>query len=183
MKTTTLLTTVLLSLMVLTTACGKATVKSESPVGNAAACTNCTGFQTGPTVFSGAVASGAFRIDGLQVVADQNSLATVESEAPQISGTYQGMVTGGTLTAAGSSCLPDGSYQVQGLQVGSISPSLSVQAVNPMWVTLSGPSTIQAPLYITLADSNGDGLADAGSTVYLWLYCNGAWTSLSMSAN
>lgn len=185
MKTSKLLFAALASLMLLTTACGKSNNNSDSGTsgtGISENCTNCTGFVSGPTVFSGNVASGAFRIDGLTVVADQNSLSTVFDSSPRINGTYQGIPTGGTFVVSGSpsACVPDGSYSIQGLTVGMISPTLSVQASNPMWVTLSGPTTFKVPMYIVLHDSNGDDIGDAGSTVYLWFYCNGGWSSVGM---
>jgi hypothetical protein len=188
MKTTKILFAALTSLMLLTTACGKENKgPDEAPAAPAAAgqsCINCTGFVAGPSVFSGTVSSGAFRIDGLTVIADENSLATATqamSSRPRVNGTYQGMVTGGTFTASGSACIADGTYQVSGLQVGTISPNLSTQSANPMWVTLTGPKTIKAPVYIKLVDTNSDDIADAGTAVYVWLDCSG-WTSIGMTA-
>lgn len=185
MNTTKLLFAALVSLMMLTTACGKTSNSEEVSGGGSgvgSSCTNCTGFVNGPTAFSGNVTNGVFRIDGLQVIADQNSLATVFDSSPRINGTYQGLVTGGNLVASGSACIPDGSYQVQGLQVGMVSQDLHVQKGNPLWVSLVGPTKIKAPLYIQLKDTNGDDMGDAGTVVYLWLHCNGAWTATSMSA-
>ncbi|HEY8269578.1 MAG TPA: hypothetical protein VIG33_01715 [Pseudobdellovibrionaceae bacterium] len=192
MKTTEILFTALTSLMLLTTACGN-TSNGGDPVAAAApaaatgtdGCINCTGFVAGPPVFSGNVSGGGFRIDNLTVIADQNSLDTAAAQSPgsspRMSGTYQGMVTGGTFTASGSTCVADGTYQVSGLQVGMISTNLSTQSVSPMWVTLKGPSTIRAPIYIKLADTNNDDIGDSGTVVYLWFYCSG-WNSIGMSA-
>ena len=186
MNTTKLLFAALVSLMMLTTACGKNSNSEEVSGGGGGvseSCANCSGFVNGPAAFSGNVTNGAFRIDGLQVVSDQNSLASVFDSSPRINGTYQGLVTGGTLVASGSACIPDGSYQVQGLQVGMVSQDLNIQKNNPLWVSLVGSTTLRAPLYIQLKDTNGDDIGDAGTVVYLWLYCNGGWTAISMSAN
>ncbi|MGZ3744983.1 MAG: hypothetical protein ACXWRA_14455 [Pseudobdellovibrionaceae bacterium] len=191
METTKVLFAALVSLMMLTTACGKTSSGGDPAPAAAAAtgtasCINCTGFVSGPTVFSGGVSSGAFRVDNLTVVADQNSLASaatqVSGSGPRMNGTYQGMVTGGTFTASGSSCVADGTYQVSGLQVGVISPNLSTQAVDPMWVVLTGPSTLKVPVYIKLADTNNDDIGDRGTMFYIWFYCNGNWTSIGMAA-
>src|SRR5437868_4654835 len=159
MKTTKLLFAALTAMTLLTTACGKNNSGGDAaasvPGGDvAAACSNCTGFVAGPTAFAGNVVNGAFRIDNLTVVSDQNSLATAGGS--KISGTYQGMVTGGTFTSSGSSCVMDGTYQISGLQVGLISQNLGTESSNPMWVTLTGPMTYKAPVYIKLADTNGD---------------------------
>jgi len=190
MKTTKLLIAALASLMLLTTACGKSgNNAAEVPAGNGGgvspSCTNCTGFVSGPTVFSGNVSGGSYRIDGLTIVSDQNSLASVQTSSPRMTGTYQGLPTGGTFVASGSSssCVPDGTYSVQGLTVGMISPNLSAQSAGPMWVSLVGPATIRSPIYIVPRDTNGDDIADSGTTIYLWVYCNSAWNSITMTAN
>lgn len=186
MRTTKYLLTALVSLMLLTTACDKGKKNNSEAAapapGISESCTNCTGFVPGPTVFSGNVSSGAFRIDGLQVTADQNSLASVMESSPRISGTYQAIVSGGTFTASGSACVTDGTYQVQGLKVGMVSPNLSIQASTPLWVMLTGPATYKVPMYIKLADTNSDDMADTGTAAYLWFYCNGQWTSVGMYA-
>lgn len=190
MKTTKLLFTALTSLMLLTTACDKKKGPDEAAPaaadpGVSASCLNCSGFVAGSSVFSGKVSSGAFHIDNLTVIADKNSLATATqatSSSPRINGTYQGLVTGGTFTASGSSCVGDGTYQVSGLQVGMISPDLSTESTNPMWVTLTGPTTIKAPIYIKLVDTNSDDIGDTGTMVYVWFYCSGAWASVGMAA-
>lgn len=186
-----ILFTALISLMLLTTACGKNGTGGDpvaTPAASAsgiAGCINCAGFVAGPTVFSGNVSSGAFRVDNLTVISDQHSLdaaaAQVSGAGPRMNGTYQGMVTGGTFTAAGSSCVPDGTYQVGGLQVGMISPNLNTQAVNPMWVVLTGPTTLKVPVYIKLADTNSDDIGDRGTMFYIWFSCGG-WTSVGMGA-
>ncbi|WP_413291134.1 hypothetical protein [Bdellovibrio sp. HCB337] len=178
------LTTALLALMLLTTACSKPKADVAPSAGNGATCTNCDGFVTGPTVFQGNLASSAgSRWDGLQVIADANSIATAgqSSSMPKTQGTYQAIATGGTFNAVSAACLPNGTYSVSSLQVGSVSPSLSVQAANPMWVTLSGPTTVRATMYFVAADSNGDDVADAGSRVYMFINCNG-WTRVDLTA-
>lgn len=185
MKTTKSFFVALLSLMLLTTACDKGKKNFEAPAaggssGVSESCTNCTGFVAGPNVFSGNVSSGAFRIDGLQITADQNSLASVYDSNPRMNGTYQGIVSGGTFTASGSSCVADGTYQIQGFQVGMISPNMNTQAVSPLWVHLSGPASYKIPMYIKFKDTNADDTADAGTAVYLWFHCNGQWTSVGM---
>lgn len=176
----------LTALLVLNTACSKGHKNADPAEGapsNSATCTNCEGFEAGPTIFSGNVSNGSSHLDGLQIVADNNSLATAAQtySNPKTQGTYQAMVTGGTLTAVNAACLPDGTYQVQGFKVGSVSANLSVQASSPLWVTLSGPTTVRATMYAALADSNGDDVADAGTKIYLWLDCSG-WTRVDLTA-
>ena len=187
MKTQKLLFAALASLMLLTTACGKSGGGDEHSGGAGSgvseSCSNCTGFVAGPTVFTGNVSGASYSIQGLTVVADQNSIATVYSASPRMTGTYQGLPTGGTFVANGSnSCIPNGSYSIQGLQVGMISPDISTQSISPLWVTLTGPTTFKAPMYIKLKDTNGDDVGDTGTTVYLWFQCNGGWSSVGMTA-
>lgn len=189
MKTTKLLIAALASMMLLTTACGKSGGGDDTAAvppaagGVGATCSNCSGFVAGPTVFSGNLNGAAYSIQGLTVVADQNSLATVYSSNPRMTGSYQGLPTGGTFIANGSnSCIPNGSYTISGAQVGMISPNLSTQSVSPLWVTLTGPTTFKAPMYISLKDTNGDDVGDVGTTVYLWFQCNGGWSSVGMTA-
>jgi hypothetical protein len=187
MKTTKLLFAVMVSMMLLTTACGKSGGSNEaagSGGGISENCSNCSGFVAGPTVFSGNVSGNSgYSIQGLSVAADKNSLATIYSNNPRMTGTYQGIPTGGTFIANGtSSCIPNGSYSIQGLQVGMISPDLTTQSISPMWVTLSGPATFKIPMYIKLVDTNGDDMGDTGTTVYLWFQCNGGWSQVGMSA-
>lgn len=184
---TKLLFSALATLMLLTTACSKENKEAEvAAAGGGAAgvqCINCDGFVAGAVVFSGTVSNGGSRIDGLQITADANSLATATQNYsnPKTTGTYQGLVTGGTFTSVSSACLPDGTYQVAGFQVGTISQSLTTQSSNPLWVTLTGPASVKAPMYVALADTNGDDVADAGTRVYLWLNCNG-WTRVDLTA-
>jgi len=188
MKTTKLLIAALASLMLLTSACGKSGGSVETPVegpagSSGSGCTNCSGFVAGPTVFTGNLSGSAYSLQGLTVIADQNSLANIYTSSPRTTGSYQGMVVGGTFVASGSnSCIPNGTYSLQGSQVGMISPNLQTQAVSPLWVSLTGPATFKGPLYIKLNDTNGDDIGDVGTTAYLWFYCNGAWTSVGMSA-
>ena len=183
---TNLLFTALATLMLLTTACSKEN-KDQAPAGGgdvAAACANCQGFVAGATVFSGTVSNGASSISGLQVVADQNSLATATQNYsnPKTKGTYQGLVTGGSFTASNAACLTNGTYQVSGFQVGTISQSLQTQASNPLWVTLTGPSTVRATMYIAMNDANNDDVADTGTRVYLFVSCNGAWSRVDLTS-
>lgn len=181
------LTMALLALMLMTTACSKPK-QDEASAGtpnNGATCANCDGFVAGPTVFQGNLSSSTGSSwSGLQVIADANSISTAaqSTSRPKTQGTYQAIATGGTFTSVSSACLPDGTYSVSVLQVGSVSPSLTVQASNPMWVTLSGPSTVRAPIYFVPADSNGDDVADSGSKVYMFINCNG-WTRVDLTAN
>ena len=183
---TKLLFTALATLMLLTTACSNENKDGEVAGAGAPGvqCVNCSGFVAGAAVFSGTVSNGASRIDGLQIVADANSLATATQSYsnPKTTGTYQGLVTGGTFTSVGSACLPDGTYQVSGFQVGTISQSLTTQASNPLWVALTGPTSTKATMYIAMADTNGDDVADAGTRIYLWINCNG-WTRVDLTAN
>jgi hypothetical protein len=183
MKSNILLST-LVALLLLTTACSKEShdeAAATAPVG--ATCINCTGFVPGAAVFSGTVSNSTSRIDGLQVIAEANSLATATQtySQPKTKGTYEALVNAGTFTSVGSACLPNGTYQMSGLQAGTISQNLSTQSSNPMWVTLTGPVVVKSPIYIVLADQNSDDVADAGTQVYLWVNCNG-WTRIDLTA-
>lgn len=188
---TNLLYSALVTLMLLSTACSKgmnATPSVEPAVtpttSSATGCLNCQGFVAGATVFSGTLANSTSRMEGVQIVADQNSLATAAQNTsnPKTLGNYQALVTAGTFTAAGAACLPDGTYKMEGFQVGTLSPSLTVQSNNPLWVTLTGPKLARATLYLSFVDSNGDDTADAGTAAYLWVDCNGQWTRVDLSA-
>jgi len=183
MKSNILLST-LVALLFLTTACSMENnneVAAAAPVG--ATCINCTGFVPGAVVFSGTVSNGGSRIDGLQVIAEANSLATASQSysPPKTKGTYEALVNAGTFTSVGSACLPDGTYQVSGLQAGTISQNITTQSTNPMWVTLTGPAVVKSPIYVVLADQNSDDVADAGTKVYLWVNCNG-WTRIDLTS-
>jgi hypothetical protein len=183
MKSNILLST-LAALLLLTTACSKENkdeAAAAAPVG--ATCINCTGFVPGAVVYSGTVSNGGSRIDGLQVIAEANSLATATQSysPPKTKGTYEALVNAGTFTSVSNACLPDGTYAVTGFKAGTISQNLTAQSTNPMWVTLSGPISTKATIYVVLADQNSDDVADAGTKVYLWVNCNG-WTRIDLTA-